>query len=204
MAWALAGFASSEDGTFDMIAECKSRIDALPIQGFSNSQDYIHRLCLNIRRAVIKARNDGRISEFPENEGLPVEEKGRKFRLFFMGYLRGEPFWIETAFYHDEDKDRIRIRMTHHQLDHPNLNCIGPKVIAEMMYRNEMVPDPRLAAYRRQLNDGELEYVTSVIKAYADPAASEIDPQCNAIGGHIHVAEITRSEGFQWLIPPLA
>lgn len=202
MAWALAGFALNDDGTFDTAAETRHRIEALPALGFSSAHDYIHRLCLNIRRSVIRARKDGRIQEFPKNEHLVGDEKDRKFRLFFVGYFKGKPFWIEAGFYHDEEKDHIDIRIVHRNVDRANLNCIGPTVIAEMMYRGDVAPDARLAGYKKSERDGPLEYVTSVIKAYSDPAASEIDAACGEIGGHIHVAEVT-TNAARWMIEPL-
>ena len=82
-----------------------------------------------------------------------------------MGYFKGEPFWTEAGFYHDEEKDRIDIKIVHRDVDRANLHCIGPTVIADMMYRGDVAPDGRLAAYKKSENDGQLEYVISVIRA---------------------------------------
>jgi hypothetical protein len=41
------------------------------------------------------------------------------------------------------------------------------------------------------------------IEACSSPVALEIDKEiCQGIGGHIHVATITPTAGFEWLIPP--
>jgi hypothetical protein len=39
----------------------------------------------------------------------------------------------------------------------------------------------------------------SYIQASADPEAAKVDEYANAIGGHIHMATITPTEGFQWV-----
>jgi hypothetical protein len=200
LAYTLAGFALNEDGTFDMIAECKQQADMLLTRRFTNGDDYIHRFCLNLKRAIIKARRDGRISEFPRYEELPPEEQGRICRLQFAGYFRGTPLWIEVKFYHEEDTDRIRLRLNHHSLIRQVI-CTGSDQIANLMYGTDVTPDPRVSNYRKSPSDGDLEYTASFIRACSDPVASEIDPVCKSIGGHLHAAEVTQA-GFRWLIPP--
>ncbi len=73
--------------------------------------------------------------------------------------------------------------------------------------------DPRLAQHYtpslQKLASGEplslLEaqgVATTCIKACDDPAALNIDPTCNTVGGHLHIATITLEEGFRWIVPP--
>ncbi len=41
------------------------------------------------------------------------------------------------------------------------------------------------------------------ILACCDPAAIEYDKTfCAGIGGQIHIAKVTRSDGFQWIVAP--
>ncbi len=58
-AWSITGFALNEDGTFDLVAECKKIVKTLPMAWFSNSNDYVDRFCLNLRRVFGKARRMG-------------------------------------------------------------------------------------------------------------------------------------------------
>jgi len=39
------------------------------------------------------------------------------------------------------------------------------------------------------------------IEAQSGETAAEIDPFCNSIGGHIHIAAVT-PDGFKWMVPP--
>ena len=201
LVYAVTGFSSNNDGTFDVAVEAKKQAETLPTGQFSDGHDYVHRFCLNIKRALIAARRDGRIPEFPNNDHLPPEERSRKFRLFFVGYFKSLPLWMEVGFYHDAENDRIRVRPQHFEIA-MNIHRIGSQALANMMYNEQAVVDPRVANYKQGPRDGMLEYFISYIKACSDPIALEIDPQCKAIGGHIHAAEITTS-GVKWLIEPL-
>jgi hypothetical protein len=69
------------------------------------------------------------------------------------------------------------------------------------MMQGNLAPDPRLAKYRRNQANA-LEYTISLLKALSDPVATEIDPLCSNVGGHIHAAEVT-PDGIKWLIEPL-
>jgi hypothetical protein len=184
MAYALVGFASNEDGSFETVAELAKQVKLLEMSRFSNGYQYIHRFCQNIKRAVMKARTDGRITEFPNNDHLELEEKGRIFRLVFLGYFNGLAFWREAKFYHDEQLNTIDVRPDDVEIIR-HLRCIGPEEIARSMYEVGIVPDPRIAMYRKNRSDGDLEYTASFIRACSDPIALEIDPVCKDIGGHI-------------------
>ena len=201
MACAMSGFALTPEG-FDTLAEYRQAATALPPSGFSSGYDYFHRICSNVKRAVVKAQKDGHIKGFPANDELPEDHRDRKFRLLALGYFRENPFWIEGAFYHDKAKDLLTIRMNSIPVNQPGTRCIGPcTAIIQMIYGNT-TPDPRLAKYKKS-KDNPLEYTTSLIEALSDPAAAEIEPLCASVGGHIHAAEVTR-EGARWLIPPIA
>jgi hypothetical protein len=200
MAGAVSGLAFTSEG-FDTLAEYRRKAAALPVSGFSNSHDYIHRICLNVKRSAIKAQKDGRLT-FLANEELPENEEGRQFRLYALGYFRGTPFWIVGGFYHDKDKDQMTIRMDHVPLNYASSRCVSPGDPIVKMIFGDAPLDPRLAKYKKG-HDNPLEYTISVIKALSDPVATEFDPFCAIVGGHIHAAQVT-AEGTSWLIPPFA
>jgi len=200
MACTVSGFVMTEK--FDLFEEFRQKTTALPPPGFSNGEDYFHRICMNVKRSVIRARHDGRIENFPNYDALhSVEEKGWKFKLSALGYFKRVPFWILANFFHDEDTDTIKIRMNHLSLNQPCTNCSAPSpAIVNMMFGN-VTPDPRLAKYKKPQSQ-PLEYTISVIQALSDPAAVEIEPRCGSVGGHIHAAEVT-VDSARWLIAPL-
>lgn len=199
-AYGITGMSGTEDGRFDFDEEYKRQVGALSLGRFHCGQDYIHRLCMNMKRELLKAHHDGRIPEFPNYTQLAEEEQGRFSRLFVCGYFRGSPFWMEEKFYYEQQSGRIRLSAEHHDLV-PRILSTGSDIIGNLIYGTVATLDPRISHYRKTMGDGPLEYVTSFIKACSDPIAVEIDPLCAAIGGHIHAAKITR-EGFRWLIEP--
>ena len=204
MAYSLAGFAVTEGRTFDVLAECQKEIRTLSPKRFSSGYDYVYKLCMNIKRVVGKARRDGIIDSFPTNQHLAIEERGRTFRLFFVGYFRGGPFWIEVGFYYDSATNRVRIRSNNREVGQQLVLCVGSEIISNWMYDPNAKPDPRFAKYKVAvpLEAGkELNYTTSFIRACSDPNAVEIDPICSSIGGHIHAAEVSR-DSVRWLIEP--
>lgn len=197
MAWALAGMSSMEDGRFDLIAEAEKRMNALAMSAFSSGNSYVKRFCANIKRAVIKAKREGRITNFPKPNQLEGTQKRPFVRFFFLGFLNRIPFWVEARFFHDEQTGGIDLWLNDEDFSQP-LMTVGSEVIANMMYAPGVAVDSRLASYKREPNDGDLEYVTSYIKACCDPVAIEIDPLCEYIGGRIHAVEVTPS-GFSAL-----
>lgn len=46
---------------------------------------------------------------------------------------------------------------------------------------------------------------SAIVKAQCDPAVAALDPKhCATIGGHVHIATVTPSRGFAWVVPPLS
>lgn len=197
MAWAVAGMSSTEDGRFDLIAEAQERMNVLAMSAFSSGNLYIKRLCANIKRAIIKARREGKITKFSQPKQSEPTQDSPFVRFFFLGFMNGIPFWAEARFYHDEQTDGIEAWQNNEDFTQP-LMAVGSDVIANMMYTPGATVDLRLASYKREPGDGDLEYATSYIRACCDPIALEIDPLCKFIGGQIHAAEVTPS-GFKSL-----
>ena len=80
---------------------------------------------------------------------------------------------------------------------------------AELIFDTD---DPRFVNYRvPQINIPDAVTVAEVVEvarkyilACSDPAALSIDQEyCSQIGGHVHMAKITRVEGFQWVEAPV-
>ena len=70
--------------------------------------------------------------------------------------------------------------------------------------------DPEFEEYRPAASfgaDGILRAINiarNCVLAHYDVMAHVLDPEtCRAIGGHIHIAQITPARGFDWAIAPL-
>jgi len=198
MAYALTGFAGDEQ--FDLISETKKQMALLSMSHFASGNQYINRFCRNIKGIVQRAKKNGLIGEFSKHEPPEPEEKGRKFKFYFMGYFNALPFWVEAKFYyHPEQTGEVQFELRKNDFEISQcVRSVGSQKIANMIYGQEPV-DPRLAKYKT--NSNQLDHLAGYIKACSDPVALEIDPACKAIGGHIHAAEITQI-GFRWLIEP--
>jgi hypothetical protein len=136
MAYALTGFSSNEGGIFDMVAEAEKQVKTLAMSSFSNGNQYISRFCQNIKRVVAKAKYDGRITEFSKREPAEPEEKGRKFKFYFLGFFGTTPFWVEAKFYHHPEQCgdfEFELRKNDFEIA-PQIRSVGSETIANMMY----------------------------------------------------------------------
>ena len=78
----------------------------------------------------------------------------------------------------------------------------GSDVIARLMFIDH---DPRFSKYPlrdmgpHMTAQDAMENSCAYVRASADSMAIELDDFCQTIGGHIHMALVTRDEGFQWI-----
>ena len=82
---------------------------------------------------------------------------------------------------------------------------LGSDIIVDLINTGE---DERLMKYfHPHEHYHSLAEATNLARAYieacCDPVAREIDPGCRLIGGHIHVATLTQTDGFRWVARPL-
>jgi hypothetical protein len=201
-AYSLIGFAGTNDGKFRLVDEIAKVSEILAHRRFDDCGSYIQKFCHNLQRAVNKARRDGRISEFPDNEHLPPDRRNNVFRILFVGYFKQHPWQLETRFLRDE-QNRTHFTIESVEPRETTSAITGSDIVANAIYRDN---DPRFARYIKprivDTLDWATEYVRGYIEACADPLAVELDPLCKRIGGHTHIAEITSSGGFKWRTAP--
>jgi len=196
--YAMTGFAMTGEG-FDLVAECRKQAELLPTaRRFFSGYDCVEWFAKGIKNVVDKALRNRTITKFADTSHLEPSERARKFKFYFAGYFKESLFFLEVRFYHRIELGSMQFEMALLDTSRPNNTCVGSDSIANQIY-GDAVPDPRIAKYRTS-NVNSLEFTTSFIQACADPVAQEIDPNCNAIGGHIHAVEVTR-HGVKWLIP---
>jgi len=198
IAFALTGLAFNADKTFDLIAE-SLKFTAL-LSKENSLYEYIGNFSRLVTDAFSEARRSGRIQRFGGNPLCPApEERNTIARIFFSGYFRkNEPSLAIVKISHD---NQVVLEPEKMFQSPPQQNIFSGSSVAELMYGRE---DPRFAKYFVQADrNSSLEQAEACargfIEACADPIARDIDPSCNGIGGHIHVARLTPLKGFEWV-----
>lgn len=198
LAYAVIGDAvSSEDNSFDLMAEIERQRKRLTGQHFSSLHSYASAIGYKVERAYKKALRSGRL-DFRYRAGAEDETENLLARVLFMGYLRFPAFaYIELM----RTESGAELRTTNQSA------ALGvPALVAPAGVLTAIDNDPRFAEYRlpygpeMSIEDARA-LVTRRLEACASPSATEINSLCAGIGGHIHIATVTPS-GFDWLVPP--
>jgi hypothetical protein len=150
------------------------------------------------------AKSSGRIDKYPISDHQLIEEEGQTItELFFDGYHQGEPASVRARFYHNDQRPS-KTEVVIEDLAHSRI--YGSAVIANLVFNSD---DPRFADYRRRDRNVRIDLPEAIqiaknyFRACADPVARSIDERsCSSIGGHVHIAQITHTHGFSWVIPP--
>jgi len=204
IAWAIAGSVFNRDRSFSLIDQAKKSLDIANSSFYQGFVQWFSLFAFNLRKVVSEAREKGILGPYPDNRNVPIDSSERFTfaRVFMAGYPEG-------------GRPSIAIARLHHSggaLGDPQLTVYTPPQndlfsgsdeIGKRYFREH--EDGRFKKYfhpsGHTLADG-LAHATGYIEACSDPLATEIDPLCKGIGGHIHAAAVTPS-GFRWLIPPL-
>jgi len=150
-----------------------------------------------------------------EEPGLPGNPI---LHLFFFGYHRGVAETIDVRFWH-------RFHILAEPIITPLENDIGfppfirgSSIVGDLLFNSKAglrlrtPPDERFSRHRKLIpNDWKNLTISQAskiardyIRACKSPVGRKIDRNiCFSIGGHIHVAKITPSEGFQWIVRPV-
>jgi hypothetical protein len=191
-----------------LVDEVRKSAESLTNQKTKNLTGYAVRLCRPICRALKDARESGRFSHYPTYEqGIPGERGDTIIRICIDGFRDGYPSSVVIRLFHENDQlcePEILAQTAYLELH----RVYGRPGIARLLWRTK---DERFAAYRgRELSEGNVTLQDAVersryyIQACTDPEALAIDSACHAIGGHIHIATITPSDGFKWVVEPIS
>lgn len=176
----------------------------------SNALGYAHRLSRCMNEAVQALGLGGPIQSGKSAQPNTPDETGDTIcRLGLDGYeSNGRPVAIDMRFYHIGGE----LRDPEVKLNNPlyvgfHRAYIPCPIIAKILFMSD--GDQRLAAYRGPIKYADemtlqeaVDRSKALILAHSDPEAIAIDDGCRVVGGHIHIAAITPTEGFKWLIPP--
>ncbi len=213
-AYSIAGTINviTDDGTevaVNLIDEVRKSAESLATQKTKNLVGYAVRLCRPVCRALEDARKLGRFSRYPSYQpSVPSERGNTIMRLCIDGFREGYPSSVAIRLFHENDRLCEPEIMT--ETNYVGLHrALAPvRLIGSILWEAE--GDPRLAAYKGPqilpkditLQDA-IDRSRSYIQAHSDPEAIAIDDDCRSVGGHIHIATITPSEGFRWIIEPV-
>ena len=200
IAYALTGLAFNHDRTFDLFEETRKTATTLENAKLANLYEYVGAFGDSIANAYAAARQDGRFGQFGINSFYSDPQQQNVLATIFMaGYFRkNDPSLGMLIISH---QDQVVLAPKPIFQTPPRNPILSGSAIAELMYGKR---DPRFAKYFRPISrTGTLEeaeeYARNYIEACSDPTAAEIDPECNGIGGHIHMATLTKQDGFNWI-----
>jgi hypothetical protein len=201
--YAVTGAVYNGDKTFNLITEVDKTAKLLAAEQFFDFGEYIDAFALQIKNAIGQAKTDGRIPSYDPAPFMddPIE-KLTIARILVAAYFRNQPGVAIVRFFHNFQV--ITHPETHIETPPKNNFNIGSRVIFRELFQEKK--DSRFDKYRKNVAlNGSLhnatEAVRLIIEAQCDPVAAGLDPLCKGIGGHIHVAKLTRN-GFHWIIPP--
>jgi hypothetical protein len=213
-AFALSGNAvlGTDDNTeevVNLISALNRSAKRIKFRQFRSPADYVAALCSPVNLAVREAREARKITSYPGVGGIkcsPYEYGTTIANVLVMGYHEAHPCQIHARFFHE---DQVLKDPQIHVDQSGEPYFFGSREILEMLNSD----DPTFAPYRVPMleRDGQIspiDYAVEVgrkyIEACSTPEALSIDePTCRAIGGHIHIAKVTRENGFHWIIPPI-
>lgn len=203
LAYALMGSITNKDGSFDLVREASKQKQELSQVRISSAQSYALEFSQGLKKALQKAKDDGRIAVYPNNEDCDPAERFLIARVIFAGYFAGQPCQVTARLFHaDQILCEPKIEAT--RFSPGGYFVFGSPKIAELMFEKH---DHRFEKYRKPVPrivslQGAALFSKGYIGACCDPCATEVDPLCKGIGGHIHIAEITPN-GFRWRVPPI-
>lgn len=201
-AYALTGMILNKDKTFDLRADAQKALSPLKGLQLASVEAYMNEFAPQIIQALRNAKSDGRIQAYTSNpHATDAEDKRTIARILFAGYLRSQmPSFAMLRIAHD---DQVLADPQIQTASPPEMNYFLGSSIVPLIFNG----DPRFSKYRKNVTTNSSladarECARLVISACSDPIALQIDPACQGIGGHIHVAKVTRTRGFEWIDKP--
>jgi hypothetical protein len=188
LSYLVRGHVANKDRSFDLGRELEKLSSVWRKSTERNPFTFVQWASTKLEEYVEAAKAEGRVEEYP---GTFID---------FTGYASAQPFWIELQFLPFHNPHTRRLYEISPRSIWPGC-CIvsGSLIIRDLIFQDH----PSFSTfckpfdYTRSL-DGAVGFVKGYIQACCSSAALEFDPTCDQLGGHIHVATITREQGFQW------
>jgi hypothetical protein len=134
-----SGFVVAADGRGTLRSDSgNTDCETDTLRKFEHGQHYVEVFTRALKRYVGESKRDGVIDSFPEPRNPDPEHKGFIFSMFIVGYFEGRPFWINTDFFHRNQKD-IVTRLEMPPLKAGQHRTYGSAIIPTLIEQN----DPR-------------------------------------------------------------
>ena len=197
---------------FDFVSETRKAVEFMATRKPDGLEKYSRELAFWLKQRLEKAMSVAAakdlVARYPESVGFTYEgEKGYTIaRLFLAGYYDQIPCWTQTRFFHVDQKLKPPMVVAFPILPGGSIGY-GSKLVADVLNYTD---DPRFSVYRlahpEKSEDITLseavESANLMLRAQSDAQAKTIDPAiCSLFGGQIHVARLSRAEGFKWSNP---
>ena len=199
----------SEEILVSLAEETQRSAESLRGRRTSNLTGYAVRLVRPAFEALEDIWESINPQSHPSQPNLPGERGDTIFRLSLNGYHGEYPESVSVRLSHENG--RLREPEVFPQPIQPGFHMAEAPapMIGQILWIDEN--DQRLSAYKgRRMYAHEITLADAIersrlfIQAHSDLEAIAIDSNCLEVGGHIHIATITPSEGFRWVIEPFS
>ena len=205
LAFSLTGNATIVDGSgnvaIDFAREVRELCRDLASQRSNSLAGFSTRIGRSLHGLLAAGKEKG-VFSLPADIGGPDPRKSESdiVTVLFWGYWDGEP-----------QQAALRLSQKSQVLGSPDISDQGAEFktgsnLVDRAIRSD--PEDELqdfSQYRPQPIPKEptmgwcLDFAIKYISACASPQGARLDYKCRSIGGRIHVATITPTEGFQWV-----
>jgi len=188
----IRGHVANRDRSFAVDVELKNHLASLRSQSL-DAFGLINTVSSHLDGYIKTAKNEKRIEEYPE---IFIE---------FFGYVGGEPLWVELQFLHYPPGHRgLLCEIVPRNLRPGACLVSGSLLIRDLIFQKHPLFFPFCAPfdYTESL-DQATGFVKGYIEACCSPDAPRFDPDCESLGGHIHVATVSPQGGFRWVVAPI-
>jgi len=203
LAYAFSGFVTLD--VFAVLDEVKLKMEWLFKRTFDNCNKYLIAVTEKVTDEINEAKRSSRIKQFPVSRKTESGDGWKIADIVLAGYYCGVPSLAIAQITHgDGEEAKCAVKVVP---DYRYAFLLGSDAVRRAMYPDSgSARDPRLQQYikdpSRSLKDAE-EYIEGYIAACSSDLGRELDPESWRItGGRTHLARITSSGGFEWIIAP--
>jgi hypothetical protein len=205
MAFALTGASANNLGTFNVVTHLFGSLHD-GNRTCNSVYELVTKASKDVKIAIEEARNDGRLPSHLRDDPNVANEDGtfNVTTIFLAGYFsKKKPTLARVRLFHKNQVLAEPALQFHTPPAYSQFS--GSTIIYKILFDST---DERFDKYRVLLSPEStikdvIACATGYVEACSSPIAVSVDPICNAIGGHIHSASITATQGFEWIQPPL-
>lgn len=198
----------SEEILVSLAEETRRSAEFLRGRRTSNLTGYAVRLVRPAYNALKDVWESIDPQSHPSQPSLPGERGNTILRLSLDGYHGEFPESVGVRLFHENGRLREPEVLPERLQTGFHMAAAPAPMIGQILWMDEN--DHRLSAYKgRRMWADEITLADAIersrlfIQAHSDPEAIVLDANCLEVGGHIHIATITPSEGFKWIIDPI-